>query len=284
MRHTPREIRQSVRLDFGLGLRPIVAIIAVALLGACDSKKHVPATLNAPVASSDTRAVGLVFEKANPYLEELNAQRKIWDARRPKDYVFVLDMASRMIMQQDGYLRIVVRDGKVESARSLLYLGEGSPESRKTIDQVFDDADYIATFGENRVPVQFEATYDPAFGHPIAMSGDARLEVADDESSFEIACFSKDLKGCQPHFLTQGQCRLLHGQIVDRHGNCDASLGLISAERICCQTDNQVAPQLTPAQCRALGGHEDECEASETCLAASAQGTTCCCRPWVLDL
>jgi len=225
--------------------------------------------------------------RKNPYIEVVRAQKQSWASHALRDYVFVVQEHSMVMDLTTANARVVVVDGRVQSASSLLYGGSAdlSIMSLPTIEALFDDAEGAATLGKRGVPYAFEATYDATYGFPLRIWSNPRDDLADDESGFDIMCFSTEPTGCAPVWLTIEQCTAASGKVVtsatDR--GCgpasSGSIGLINATDACCiywaegETDG-----ISAVQCAAAGGRTAECGPMEISLGTVRETSHTCCR------
>lgn len=221
---------------------------------------------------------------ANPYLPQLQERRHTWQRQRLTDYVFVFDEhVSLFSSPARESLRIVVRDGRVVEARSLLYGGSAKLERVPTMDELFDRAEQYASYGPDGIAASFSVEYDDAQGTLSQVSADGRLEIADDEVSFRVRCFSADLDGCRPALLSKAMCRKAGGWVAAVSGDiCERngwSIGLVSQRELCCRTfSTPERDELTSAQCKAAGGQEQSCGIADVHVGSSGRRGAYCCR------
>jgi hypothetical protein len=219
----------------------------------------------------------------NPYVPQLQERRRAWQARGLRDYVFVLTDYSNMYSAARENLRVVVRDGHVVSARSLSYGGSTPIERVPTMDELFDRAQEYASFGNDGVPARFVAEYDEQNAGLRKVSADGRREIADDESSFFVSCFSTHADGCSVLFLRKPQCRAAGGWLAPTQGEgCERngwSIGLVSDRELCCRTFSaDSSDEITAAQCKAADGREEGCRDVDMYVGSSQLRDASCCR------
>jgi hypothetical protein len=251
-------------------------LIALLWLSGCSSAAPLPPRVAQPAIR-------------NPYLEDVHAHRQAWNAGKLTDYVFVLNDHPQVTSFDYIAVRAVVRQGKVVSASSLVYGGAPDFKYLPTMNALFDRAEQSAAFGEGGVPNRFIATYDSALGYLRSMDADGRATIADDESSFEVACFDTDLNGCKSILLTELKCSAAGGRVAnsgDGQGCGEQggwSIGLLSDTEMCCRNYSEVSyDELTAEQCQAANGNETTCAANETFVGASQKREAYCCRRFVM--
>ncbi len=215
----------------------------------------------------------------NPYLRRLQARRKVWEMKKPKQYAMVYDIAAMMKSPAATQIRVEVVDGRVVSARGVLYGGDAMAAQPKTMDDLFAFAERQAAFGENGIPAKFKVSY-ARYGSIASLEADGRTTIADDESGFRVACFDADVKGCAPRLLTDAQCTGAGGWLVAQGAGCDRggwSIGLVGNAQACCRTYSAGdRDELTVAQCKAVDG-SGQLRGPTTLTVGSSQmrGMTC---------
>jgi hypothetical protein len=258
----------------------------VALLSftsACGSRSEPAQPLPAPEPAVELIAP-VHAPAANPYLSQIEERQRTWQRRRLSDYVFVFDEHAMFRVAEREHARIVVRDGKVVEARSLLYGGATNKlDKLPTMDELFERAKQLASFGNDGVAATFSAEYDDSEGTLQRVAADGRLEIADDEASFEVGCFSTQPGGCSPALLTQQQCRKAGGWLAAANGNaCERegwSIGLLADDKMCCRASSKPdRDEITDAQCKAVDGDEQSCLISNVYVGASQRRQARCCR------
>lgn len=283
----------------------LLSCLLAALQTACAaaepkiSSKRVPASApstDSPVNHDEPQGSWVAPDPAtippgvNPYLDEVRRHRAAFRAKNLRDYVFVLSQYRMAMTLNQFAMRIVVKDGKAISARSLRW-GGVAPAPIPTMDDLFADAEIVASLGVNHQPYRFHAEYDARFDHVVVVDAVARNDISDTENRFEVACFSLDSTGCSPVFLSHEQCVSAGGSTIPAGGNVDCdggwSVGLIGsanagATEVCCRKyTNQGADQLTEAQCAAVGGVEGPCGVDTLSVGSSEQRGVGCCRTFV---
>ena len=177
----------------------------------------------------------------NPYLAQIEEHQRWWQRRQLTDYVFVLDQHEFFSVAARKELRIVVRDGRVIQARSRLYAGQTPLDKLPTMDDLFERAKRDASFGKDGVAASFSIEYDDSEATLRKVAADGRLDIADDETWFEVLCFSTQPNGCMPVRLTQSSCRSKGGWLEPAEGNWCAregvSIGLVGERQKCCVSE-----------------------------------------------
>lgn len=263
-----------------------LALIAALACGCNEpTARPTPARKPAQAAQTLARPVELVFEKPNPYRLEVEAQRAKWETKRPASYAYVLELPHQIRSHTNELVRVEVRDGRAVSGHSVLYGGTASPKTTKTMDEVFDEVTQMASFGEGGVPARFEWRLDETYGYPTTVEADGRIEVADDESSLTIPCFSVSPDGCMPNRISQRACASMGGRLMPEAADgCDVSaeaIGLVGKARLCCRPF-EPGPRtgLNTKTCHALGGRKEQgpCGVGHVVLGTLASDGGFCCR------
>jgi hypothetical protein len=151
--------------------RPLFAIaFAAALLAGCGGESKPP--VGAPPDETQPPTTTSTPAPSTP--------QERWEAHGISSYDFVYHASA---MAGACELVVHVRDGEVESAtaRQPCWL---KPKVATTIDGVFDT---LAT--ERRESDEVNATYDPEYGFPIAVSVDRIRNAIDDEWWFGVSDF-----------------------------------------------------------------------------------------------
>jgi len=208
------------------GFVPLTLLLVLTASGCAHTaaKSHSPADIPA----------------GNTYVGPLREQRAKWRDAGIDDYVFVLDLDRQGRSVDTIQMRVVVEDGRVVSASSLLYGGSAAhPEQVSTIDGLFDEAEQLAMSGDRGIPFHFEIEHDETYGYPRRVAADGRESVADDEGGFVITCFDTDPEGCAAVLLTAEQCSSAGGSVEQAgFGGCSNggwSVGLLSPSEMCCR-------------------------------------------------
>lgn len=169
-------------------------VLSTLSLVACRADPDPPAQTTSAPTQSDSKSAQPAPEapkptKPNPYLAEVERHRVAFLARGIKDYVFVLHDVGQVYDPAQENRRIVVKDGVAQPSNLL----PGQP----TMEQVFDRARELATFGDDHVPFRFKAEYDQNYDFVRSIAMDGREMIADDEVTFSVKCFSVRADGCQ---------------------------------------------------------------------------------------
>lgn len=254
-------------------LHVLSRIAAAACLAASCAK---PATQDARVT------------RTNPHVAPLAAQQAKWRSHHLLDYAFVMDRHSMVRDISSTRLRVVVVQGRVQAASSALYGGSVALSLVPTIDALFERAQRAAQLGPHGVPHHFEATYDPTYGVPMHVWSNPRSDLADEETGFDLSCFSADPSGCPPVLITTDQCAAAAGRVVNiatEHwcgANSAGSIGLVNAADACCrdwQPDG--TDGLTAEQCERAGGRIAACGDRDISVGTVHASGLPCCRPLV---
>lgn len=123
-------------------------------------------------------------DPVSPEVEALSQARARWDATAISDYSFRYEQFCFCLVR--GPIDILVVSDSIAAA-TVVETGESvpHPSSYATIDGLFDRLQ--SALDED--PVQFDASYDPAFGFPTAASVDISEQIADEEYSFTVQAF-----------------------------------------------------------------------------------------------
>jgi hypothetical protein len=246
-------------------------LLALAMVFAASCASTPARDAREPVPSAATRGLAL--------------HAKLWRSHRLRDYVFVLDQQSMVVDVATLRLRVVVADGHVRSASSLLYGGSPDLAFVPTIDALFQRAERMARGSRRGAPHRFDASYDTRYGFPLHVWSDLSPEIADDESGFDVSCFSPEPDGCSAIPMTPEQCSGAGGRVVDIATalwcgpNSPGSIGLVAEDAVCCrdwQADG--TNSISSAQCEAAGGHLAECGNHDVTVGTVTDAGRPCCR------
>ncbi|HET6331885.1 MAG TPA: DUF6174 domain-containing protein [Polyangiales bacterium] len=174
------------------------------------------ACLAASCAKSATQDARMT--RTNPYLETLAAQQAKWRSHHLHDYTFVMDRQSMVRDVSSTRLRVIVIQGRVQSASSVLHGGSVELSLVPTIDALFERTERAAQLGPRGVPHHFEANSVGSIG----------LVSATD------AC-CRDWQPDGTDGLTAEQCERAGGRIA-ACGARDISIGTVHASDMpCCR-------------------------------------------------
>jgi hypothetical protein len=212
------------------------------------------------------------------FVQEVEAHRKLWRERAVSDYVFALDRHAANLPAQEMRLRVVVKGGRVVSAKSLDYHATPAVASIPTLDQLFDRAVESTE--------RADAVYDSFLGYIVALHGQRREHDVHDDVSFDVACFDAASTGCQALRLSTDQCVAAGGAslVSGQNQTCEDgfSIGLIDDDNICCRSlSASVVDEMGDEECTAAGGVQKPCTANELLVGTNHQVRSTCCRRYV---